>query len=63
MVLMWHDVEDGTPENSREVIVDWTDNTTGESYFSSAIWDIELGGWVVNSTNNNFTIHRWREKV
>lgn len=63
IVNQWYDIEDKVPANGENVIIDWTDNKTGEAYFSDAVWNTEIGGWVINSPNsNNFTVHRWRRK-
>lgn len=63
MTNQWFDIENKALKNGENVIVDWTDNNTGESYFSYAVWDTELGGWVINGTNcDNFTVNRWRKR-
>lgn len=63
MTNQWFNIEDKAPKNGENVIIDWTDNKTGEAYFSDAVWNTEIGGWVINSPNSdNFTVHRWRKK-
>lgn len=63
MTNQWFNIEDKAPKNGENVIVDWTDNNTGESYFSYAVWDTEFGGWMINGTNcDNFTVNRWRKR-
>lgn len=63
MTNQWFNIEDKAPKNGENVIVDWTDNNTDESYFSYAVWDTESGGWMINGTNcDNFTVNRWRER-
>lgn len=56
----WVSIEDGTPANGRQVMVDWTDGKTGSSYLGYATFDKETG-WKLNSLNNgDYTINRWR---